>query len=408
MNPSWNAFVREDCAVEPEGGNGGGGALKGRAFAVKDVFALRGVANSAGNPDWLRTHGPAEATAPAVLRLLRQGARLRGLTHTDELMFSLNGENYHYGTPVNPKAPDRIPGGSSSGSAVAVSAGLSDFALGTDTGGSVRIPSAYCGIYGIRPTFGAVPMEGVIPLAPSFDTAGWMARDPRLLLEAGSVLLQQPEQPPSPASPAFARAYLPKDVWELADGAVREELDRHVPEWLHSIGRLDAVTLAPEGLHVWFQTFRTMQGYEIWQTHGAWIEREQPRFGPGIADRFAWTRTLTREEYGKQRMKREEIRSRLEQLLGEDGVLLIPTAPCGAPKRKQSGAAMDLIRTRMLQMTCPAGLGGLPQLTMPAGTVNGLPVGLSLIGGRGQDMRLLRAAAAWSATAEPGYASREG
>ncbi|KAI7257790.1 hypothetical protein KC345_g10699, partial [Hortaea werneckii] len=167
----------------------GHGTLDGLSFTVKDVFAVAGHRSSAGNPDWLRSHEPPAAHAPAVLKLLQAGAALHGAAHTDELMYSLGGENYHYGTPVNPRGEDRIPGGSSSGSAVAVASGSVDFALGTDTGGSVRVPSAYCGVYGFRPTHGAVDMEGVIPLAPGFDTVGWMAGSAELLLKVGEVLL---------------------------------------------------------------------------------------------------------------------------------------------------------------------------------------------------------------------------
>lgn len=167
----------------------GRGPLQGLSFTVKDVFAVAGHRSSAGNPDWLRTHEPAADHAPAVRRLLEAGADLRGAAHTDELMYSLGGENYHYGTPVNPHGQDRIPGGSSSGSAVAVAAGSVDFALGTDTGGSVRVPSSYCGVFGFRPTHGAVPLEGVIPLAPGFDTVGWIAGSAELLFKVGRVLL---------------------------------------------------------------------------------------------------------------------------------------------------------------------------------------------------------------------------
>lgn len=170
------------------------GPLSGLSFAVKDVFDIKGNTSGAGNPDWLRTHPPAESTAPALLALLQRGAALEGTTQTDELMYSLNGENAHYGTPINPVAPDRIPGGSSSGSAVAAAAGLVDFAIGTDTGGSIRIPSSYCGLYGFRPTHGAVSTEGLIPLAHSFDTVGWMSRDVNILLKTGCVLLKKTSQ----------------------------------------------------------------------------------------------------------------------------------------------------------------------------------------------------------------------
>jgi amidase len=185
MEMNWNAFIDKD--VKREGANAG--ILAGKTFAVKDVFAVKGHTNSAGNPNWLKTAQQATSDSPSIAKLLAAGADLHGMAVTDELMYSLNGENVHYGTPVNPYGADRVPGGSSSGSAVAVAAKLTDFAIGTDTGGSIRIPSSYCGIYGFRPSHGAVDISGVIPLAESFDTVGWMARDVGLLKDIGTVLL---------------------------------------------------------------------------------------------------------------------------------------------------------------------------------------------------------------------------
>src|SRR6201997_2268337 len=155
----------------------GPGPLAGLDFAVKDLIDVAGHITGGGNPDWLRTHAAAARSAPVVEKLLAAGAALRGKTITDELAFSLEGGNAHYGTPLNPACPDRIPGGSSSGSASAVAARLVDFALGTDTGGSVRVPASFCGLFGFRPTHNAIPLTGVVPFAPSYDTIGWFASD---------------------------------------------------------------------------------------------------------------------------------------------------------------------------------------------------------------------------------------
>ena len=163
------AFCR-DNHVERDGASNG--VLKGLSFGVKDVFHISGRRTGFGHPDWLRTHSPADVTAVAVQRLLDAGARIAGITCTDELTYSPTGENMHYGTPINPIAPDRVPGGSSSGSVSAVAGGLVNFALGTDCGGSVRLPASYCGVLGMRPTHGRVPLDGAIPFGPSFDVAG--------------------------------------------------------------------------------------------------------------------------------------------------------------------------------------------------------------------------------------------
>ncbi|MFC4808722.1 amidase [Paenibacillus sp. GCM10023250] len=386
MVDHWHAYVNEDFAAGPSGT----GVLQGRTFAVKDVFGLAGWTNTAGNPDWHRTHGPSAANAPVIDLLLGQGARLRGITHTDELMFSLNGENHHFGTPVNPRAVDRIPGGSSSGSAVAAASGTADFAVGTDTGGSVRIPSAYCGVFGIRPSHGAVPMGGVIPLSASFDTVGWMASGSRTLLDVGLALLgggtaAEGEEPGFGDGLLFAA-----DAWSLAEDACRRQL----LAWLAAAGagvdRGEWVTAAPEGLPVWFDTFRTIQGYEIWREHGGWIGRERPRFGPGIAERFAWSATLKQGDYERRAEDRLRIRAAMEALLGRGRLLVVPTLPSVAPRIGTSGDALEQLRIRTMQLSCIAGLSGFPQVTVPAGEVGGVPVAVSFIAGAGMDLPLLR------------------
>jgi amidase len=186
MDDPYGAFCRDthvELAGAPEG------SLAGLSFGVKDIYHIAGHRTGFGNPTWLETHPPAEETACAVQKLLDAGAEMVGKTLTDEMAYSLTGENAHYGTPVNPAAPDRVPGGSSNGSASAVAGGLVDFALGTDCGGSVRLPASYCGIMGIRPSLGRIPMDGVVPFSASFDVIGWFARDADLLERVGQVLL---------------------------------------------------------------------------------------------------------------------------------------------------------------------------------------------------------------------------
>jgi amidase len=390
MAKALNAYVTEDYHVPPAASGG----LDGLTFAVKDVFAMAGHVNTAGNPDWQRTHGPAKTHAAAIQLLLQHGAALSGITHTDELMYSLNGENFHYGTPLNPRAPDSIPGGSSSGSASAVAAGLADLALGTDTGGSVRIPSSYCGLFGMRPTHGAVSAEGVIPLAGSFDTVGWMSREPGILRAAGEVLV-----PPRAGSGAagFHKIYAPGELWSLCDEEVRSVLlplaKALAPEWFGGP--------APEGLEAWASCFRTIQGYEIWDNHRSWISRVRPRFGPDIAARLDWTRTICQEAYRKQLEFRSNVRHSMEELLGDSGLLVFPTAPCPAPRIGLGGEAMDRIRSYLLQFTCLAGLSGLPQVTVPVAGQDGRPVGLSLLAGRHRDLELLRFAEQLTAAGGP-------
>lgn len=398
MGSTWNAFMNEQLTMTSSSPLAVQGPLSGWTFGVKDVFALAGHTSSAGNPDWLRTHSPATQTASAIERLLEAGAILQGTTHTDELMYSLNGQNVHYGTPTNPQAIDRIPGGSSSGSAVAVAAGLRDFAIGTDTGGSVRIPSSYCGIYGMRPTHGLVPIDGVIPLAPGFDTVGWMANSADILLEVGKVLIDHSEVDTEHFG--FNHIYFPEEAWALAEPDTRTALQEWMEEITYYIkevkGHTSWIEIAPEDLSTWMTAFRTIQALEIWQEHQEWVETTQPSFGKDIAERFTWASTLSLEENLFSFALKQQVSERLHQLLGTHGLLVLPTATGAAPYLNIQGEENERRRSQTMQLSCIAGLSGLPQISIPVTTVQGAPIGLSVIAGKGQDIRLLEWVKGWT------------
>ncbi|WP_112182785.1 MULTISPECIES: amidase [Paraliobacillus] len=383
MKDLHQAYVKSNLELKPSGN----GNLDDLTFSVKDVFAIKKYLNTAGNPDWYRTHKPAEEHAEVIERLLLEGATLKGTTHTDEIMYSLNGENHHYGTPVNPKAPNRIPGGSSSGSAVAVAANLVDFALGTDTGGSVRIPSSYCGIFGFRPTHGSVSLKGVIPLAKSFDTVGWMTRDPILLQTIGKAILPftNDEDNTSP----FKKLIFGGEPWNLVDDTIKESLSEGLEILDQSVSKLVEEEISVEGLEIWADIFKTLQGKEIWTEHGPWIEKEDPYFGPGIKERFAMASKISQSTFDRALERQLQIQKQMNVLLGKDGILAIPTAPGPAPLKDMPSEALNDYRGRAMQLTCIAGLSGLPQVTIPVAQIEGNPIGLSLIANRGQDRRLL-------------------
>jgi amidase len=366
------------------------GPLAGLRFAAKDLFDIAGQTTGCGNPDWLRTHGPAAATAPAVARLVEAGATLVGKTITDELAFSLNGQNFHYGTPINVNAPGRIPGGSSSGSAAAVAGGLVDFALGTDTGGSVRTPAALCGICGIRPTHGRVPISGVASLAPSFDTVGWFAPDAALLARVGTVLLGE-----DTAARPLCRLLLAADGFALADPAVDRALKPALAAAEAILGRAGPVRVSDEEreLRPWLLRFRELQMREIWSALGPWIEATRPRFGPEIAARFETAKATAASAPTGSAELRAAFRARLDEILADDRVLALPSVPTIAPKLEATAEELVDFRDRTISLNCIAGLAGLPQVTIPAGRVEGCPVGLSLVGPRGSDRRLLDLAA---------------
>ncbi len=390
MTQKWNAFVNEQWTMKSEGAQG---SLSGLSFGVKDVFELENYTASAGNPDWLRTHQPATQTAPAIQRLLDAGAVLQGTTQTDELMYSLNGQNVHYGTPVNPSAPDRIPGGSSSGSAVAVAAGVRDFAIGTDTGGSVRIPASYCGIFGMRPTHGLIDITGVIPLAHGFDTIGWMANSAELLHKVGKVLIGSATDAATETA-SFEQVYMPEEAWAVAEAEtvtlLQAAADRLLQQGDNRSLQPQSIAIAPEGLAAWMTAFRTVQGIEIWEEHGQWVQEVQPVFAEDIDGRFRWASTLRRQDSSEAFALKQTVRERLQELLGQHGLLVLPTATGPAPHLTIQGEANEQRRSQTMQLSSIAGLSGLPQITIPAGIIEGAPVGISVIAGRGQDLRLLQ------------------
>jgi len=361
----------------------GSGPLKGLSFGVKDIYDIAGHKTGFGSPDWLATHEPATRTAPVVAALLAAGAGMAGKTQTDELTYSLNGENAHYGTPQNINAPGRIPGGSSSGSAAAVAGGLVDFALGSDTGGSVRAPASFCGVYGIRPTHGRVSLEGACPLAKSFDTAGWFARDAALLERVGRVLLGD-----APV-PVQGSVLLAEDAFALLDPAARAALQPALSRATAVLGAPHKVTVSAEGLPQWFQAFRILQGAEIHAQLGEWVARVKPKLGPGVKERIEWTATIKPAEIAQAQATRDAARVRMDALLANNAVLLLPTVPDIAPLLNTPPAQLDDFRAKAMSLLCIAGLAGLPQVTLPLAALHSCPLGLSLVAARGNDALLL-------------------
>jgi amidase len=355
------------------------GSLDGLTFAVKDLIDVAGTPTGGGNPDWLKAQSPAARSAPAVEALLAAGASLAGKTVTDELAFSLEGVNAHHGTPVNPACPDRIPGGSSSGSAVAVAAGLVDFAIGTDTGGSVRVPASFVGVCGFRPTHDAISLAGVVPFAPSYDTVGWFARDAAMLSRVGGVLL--PKASPKP----IHRFRLVRDAVALADASVATALRLACA----SFDIADEISLFAGQERQWLETYRVLQGAEIWTELGPWISSAKPRFGDKIAPRFVDAASITAADVARYRPIRVLIARRVREALGDGIGLLIPTAPCIALRLDAGEDEIGNFYRNALTLTSIAGHAGIPQISLPAGKVGGCPVGLSVLASPGHDRALL-------------------
>ena len=379
-------------------GASGHGPLDGLRLAVKDLIDVRGVVTGGGNPDWAATHDPAERDAPCVAACLAAGAALVGKTVTDELAFSLEGENAHHGTPLNPRAPGHLPGGSSSGSASAVAGGLADIALGTDTGGSVRIPAAFCGLFGMRPTHGRISLEGVLPFAPSLDTVGWFARDARTLRKLGRVLLGVPAlNDDAPLASPLRRPPLVRIQrgFEVADSAVADALLPIAQAW----GAHEVTTeVFQSPLDDWLRVYAVLQGTEIRDTLGPWIQACKPTFGPTIAPRFEGIFQHDEVELRHcQQWRTGKAHHFLTLLAREPQIWVMPTSPVPALPGDADATTRGQFYQTTLALCALAGLLGLPQLTVPVtegqglpnGLPNGLPLGLSLIGAPGTDLDLL-------------------
>jgi len=373
----------------------GTGPLSGLYFGVKDLFDIAGYPTGGGNPLLLALSGIKAQTAPTVQKLLDAGAALAGKTVTDELAFSMNGNNAHFGAPINGNAPERITGGSSSGSASAVSSRLCDFALGTDTGGSVRAPASHCGLYGIRPTHGRVSLESALALCHSLDTCGWFARDALTFARVADVLMA-PDTTPVPARP---RLLMPSDVWGLVDSAVRPAWDGALQQITQLLGRAQDCTAVLDSFDAMYWSFRYIQGREAWMTDGAFISRYAPVLGPGVKERFDWSRQVTDAQVQQAEQFRMRFRQHLADVLGSDGVLVMPTMPDIAPLRTADEASLEVYRNQAVQMLCLAGLSGFPQISLPLASRGGAPLGISLLGPAGTDRSLIAIAQQLAAAA---------
>ncbi|ONI04550.1 hypothetical protein PRUPE_6G327700 [Prunus persica] len=343
--------------------------LSGLTFAIKDIFDVAGYVTGFGNPDWARTHPASESTAPAVSAILRGGATCNGKTVMDEMAYSINGENKHYGTPINPCAPDRVPGGSSSGSAVVVGGDLADFSL------------------------------------------GWFARNPAILNRVGRVLLQLSNM--SPVGPTqliiaddcFQLSSIPSNrvkqvlvdsVEKLFGGHVikHANLGDVVKDKVPSLNCfLDKGNAGQEynipSLAALSSAMRLLQRYEFKNNHGEWVSTVRPDLGPGIAERVWEAVRTTDENVDVCHSVKTELRVALTDLLGDFGVLAIPTVPGAPPKLQTDPTTLETFRARAFSLLSIAGVSGFCQVSIPLGLHDDLPVSVSLLAKHGSDGLLL-------------------
>ena len=377
-----SCFVPHDLAAPLKGA--ASGPLAGLSAVVKDMYDIAGERTGCGSPEWLATHPPAARNCPPVQKILDAGATIIGKTVCDEYFYSVSGANAHYGTPVNVRAPGRLPGGSSAGSAAACGAGLCDFALGSDTGGSVRVPASFNGIYGLRPTHERIEHNGVADMAPSFDVPGWFAATPGVFRKVGAVLLDSRR-----VAAKIDRVVVLEDAFAQAEEPVADLLRTLLEFMSDDLPGMAHGRIAPEGFDPWREAFRIVQAYETWQTFGGFITKHKPNIGPGVKERMQFASTVTRAQADASREVVNKARDHIRQIVVPGTVLALPTAPSISPKIEMSGPELEEFRTRVMRLTCTSGISGLPQMSIPGATINGCPIGLSFIGWAGGDEALL-------------------
>jgi amidase len=375
------AFINQDCQIAgiPDG------PLHPLTFALKDIFDVAGFSTSFGNPIWLNTHPVAQLTNSSVQKLIHSGASLVGKTHCDELTYNLFGNNLHYGTPINSASPERMTGGSSNGSAAAMAAHLVDFAIGSDTGGSIRAPASFCGLYGIRPSHGQIALDHSCGLAPSFDTLGWFTHEASLLKRIGEVLLNPSSTKTTIRidNPQFV--YL-KEAFDVIDPL----LASHLKQEFSKYGEFKEVSIGENSLADWAEQFRILQGSEVWQNLGSWVNNHWEALSPPIRARFEMAKQLSPSQIDHAKSRLTKIQTTMNELLSAGTVLVMPTAAGIAPLINAENTELEIYRKQCFQLLCISGLCGTPQINIPITHYENAPLGISIMGHRDSDLTLLQ------------------
>ena len=358
------------------------GLLSNLNFVLKDMCDVKNLKTSCGNPDFFKKCDFANDYAPFLKDLLNEGPVLKGITVCDEFFYSLIGENGHYGTPTNLNAPSCVPGGSSSGSAAALTTDLYDFSIGSDTGGSVRIPASFCGLIGIRPTHNRINTKGVYPMAPSFDTVGWFANNPEIFQKVGNVLLNNIER----SNVNFKQYVVAEDLLELCDAEVQNNFNNYINV---NIPNINKTRLSTNTKAIIADNFRILQGAEVKENIIPWIEKNKPNISPEIRSRIDMASKITDIEVNRALIFRKTLIDEIKKSLPEGTIAVFPTSPFSAPKSGQDDESLGSFRKRLMELTSIAGMTSRPQITIPRLKDKSGPVGISLLGWKYSDEILL-------------------
>lgn len=360
------------------------GPLANYVFAVKDVFKILGSTYSNGHPKWLETHEPDDFTSSFIHKILNAGADLVGKTVCDELCYSISGENWHYGSPVNPHDSRRLTGGSSGGTGAAVAGGLVDFAFGSDCLGSVRVPASYNGLLGIRPTYNRIPNDGEAPYCESMDVLGYVAKEPEIFKEVTNVLMDTDH-----SAVSYSKLLLIENIFSEIDKQTKEHLQPALDFLENEIGTVKSIQLDQGTLEKWMRTFQVVQGYEVWESYGGWVNKYNPTLPPGQKQRLKAASKITLAEYYEALAEKESIEQFIEELVPPDTLLCLPTAATIAPLKSAGLESISLNRKRSSALLCISPLSGTPQVTLPLVNMESMPLGISLIGAKGTDQQLV-------------------
>ena len=409
-DPVLNAFItvladdarRQARALDAELARGlDRGPLHGIPISLKDIVDAAGAPTTAASR--LRADHRAAADAPVTARLRAAGAIIVGKCNLHEFAFGTTGEESAYGPVRNPHAPAHVPGGSSSGSAVSVAAGMALASIGTDTGGSIRIPASCCGVVGLKPTHGEVSAAGVVPLAPSLDHVGPIARsvgDAALLhriMRDGTLRPDGGGQQGEPPAAPRPRLGIPRRYFlDLLEPAVEDAFADTVERLARAGCRIDDVDIphAADTGPVYLHT----QLAEAAEQHRADLDARPDAYGRGVRLRLELGRYVLAEDYVRAQRGRRILTAEVDAALENRAALLLPTLPIVPPRlgtdRIAIGDATETTRALTLRLTQLFDVTGHPAISIPCGTAGGLPAGVQLVGRRGATARLLAAAAA--------------
>lgn len=364
----------------------------GLRVVVKDCIDVAGTVTTCGSAAFAGAP-PATAHAAVVNALLAAGCRITGKAQMHELAYGMTGINAAFGTPVNPHWPDRIPGGSSSGSAVAVAAGQCDFAVGTDTGGSVRQPAICCGVYGIKPTFGRIDRRGLSPRASSLDCIGALARSIDMLQTAMAAMDPGFTPETLTAAPRLGRIKCPGVDPAVGDPLVYTLMDAYPGMIYEELLHLDAA----------FAAGMTVIAHETAAAFGHLLDEGAP-LGADIQTRLSAARTVSAAQLAEAEEIRRIFTAEVDALLDRYDALVTPALPVVPPTLEAARNPQAILPlTRFLR---PFNLSGHPAIVLPARNAEGLPIGLQIIGRKGEDARLC-AIAAWLVDCNPLFQSKD-